>query len=168
MTQKSDGSCNVTSDCQLLYKVFKKQPPLFCKHICKKHIASKECWFDCHDDNMCFLPNYRNHNILLGDIKDLLQTMDAFCFIYQQVDYLYTLIKNQFSGRIVVNSGQLFDNLQRAVHFSDQTRRVYIRPSIAKKRLLRKKYRKQMLSTLQKTKSTQNSRLVFAKKKRTS
>ena len=32
-TQQSDGSCNVTSDSQPLYKLFKKQPLYFCKHI---------------------------------------------------------------------------------------------------------------------------------------
>ena len=35
-------------------------------------------------------------------------------------------------------------------------------PSIAKKRLLRKKYKKQLLSSIQKTKSTQTSGSVFA------
>ena len=31
-TQQSNGSCNVTSISQLLYKLFKKQPLCFCKH----------------------------------------------------------------------------------------------------------------------------------------
>ena len=37
-------------------------------------------------------------------------------------------------------------------------------PSIVKKRLLRKKYKKHLLSSLQKTKSTQTSGSVFAEK----
>ena len=37
-------------------------------------------------------------------------------------------------------------------------------PSIAKKRLLRKKYKKHLLSSIQKTKSTQTSGSVFADK----
>ena len=37
-------------------------------------------------------------------------------------------------------------------------------PSMAKKRLLRKKYKKHLLSSFQKTKSTQSSRSVFADK----
>ena len=32
-TQQSDGSCNVTSDSQLLNKLFEKHPRFFCKHI---------------------------------------------------------------------------------------------------------------------------------------
>ena len=38
--------------------------------------------------------------------------MDAFCFNYQNVDCLCTLFKYQFTGTIVVKSGQLFDNEQ--------------------------------------------------------
>ena len=38
-------------------------------------------------------------------------------------------------------------------------------PSIAKKRLLRKKYKKNLLSSFQKTKSTQTSVSVFADRK---
>ena len=78
------------------------------------------------------------------------------------MDYLYTLFKYRFSGKIVVKSGQLFDNLQRAVHFNQQNRGVDRMPSIAKKRLLRKRYRKHLLSSFQKTKSTQTSGSVFA------
>ena len=37
-------------------------------------------------------------------------------------------------------------------------------PSIAKKRLLRKKYKKHLLNSFQKTKSTQTSGSVFAEK----
>ena len=111
---------------------------------------------------MCLLPNGRYHIILIGNIKDLLQKVDAFCFNYQHVDCLYTLFKDRFSGKIVVKSGQLFDNLQRAVHFNQPKRRVYRLPSIAKKRLLRKKYKKHLLSSFQKTNSTQTSESVFA------
>ena len=111
---------------------------------------------------MRFLPSCRQHNILLGNIKDLLQKLDAFCFNYQHVDCLYTLFKYRFSGKIVVKSGQLFDNLQRAVHFNQQNRGVDRMPSIAKKRHLRKKYKKHLLSSFQTTKSTQTSGSVFA------
>ena len=110
-----------------------------------------------HDDNMCLLPNCRYHNFLIGNIKDLLQKLDASCFNYQHVDCLYTLFKYRFSGKFVLKSGQLFDKLQRAVHFNQQNRGVEITPSITKKRLLRKKYKKHLLSSFHKTKSPQNS-----------
>ena len=128
----------------------------------EKFIVSKEHCIARHDDKMFFLPNCRYHIILIGNIKELLQKLDAFCFNYQHVDCLYTLFSYRFSGKIVVKVGQLFDNLQRAVHFNQQNRGVDRMPSIAKKRLLRKKYKKHLLCSFQKTKSTQTSGPVFA------
>ena len=69
-----------------------------------------------------------------------------------------------FSGKIVAKSEQMFDNVQRAVYFNQRTKGVDRLPSIAKKRILRKKYRKHLLSSFQKPKSTQTSESVFAKK----
>ena len=128
----------------------------------EKFIVSEEYCIARHDDKMCFLPNCRYHIILIGNIKDLLQKLDAFCFKYQHADCLYTLCKYRFSSKIVVESGQLFENLQRAVFSNQQNRGVDRMPCIAKKRLLRKKYKKHLLSSFQKTKSTQTSGSVFA------
>ena len=91
---------------------------------------------------MCFLSNRRYHFIPIGNIKELLQKLDAFCFNYQHVDCLCTLFEYRFSSKIDVNSGQFFDNLQRADLFNHPNRRVYRMPSIAKKRLLREKCKK--------------------------
>ena len=115
-----------------------------------------------HDDKMCFLPNCRYHIILMGNIKHLLLKLDAFYFNYQHVDCLYTLFNYRFNGKIVIKSRQLFDILQRAVHFNQQNRGVERMPSIAKKRLFWKKYKKHLLSSFKKTKSTQTSGLAFA------
>ena len=130
----------------------------------EKFIVSTEHCIARHDDKMCFLPNCKHHIILIGNIKELLQKLDAFCFNYQHVDCLYTLFKYSFIGKIVIKSGQVFDNLQRAVHFNQQNRGVERMPSIAKKRLLRKKFEKHLLSSFQQTKSTQTSGSVFAEK----
>ena len=121
----------------------------------KDYIVSKEYCIARHDDKMCFLPNCRYHNIPIGNIKELLQKLDAFRFNYQHVDCRYTLFKYRISGEFVVKSGQFFDNLQRAVHSNQQNRGMDRMPSIAKKRLLKKKYKKQLLSSFRKTKSTQ-------------
>ena len=161
-TQQSDGSCNVTSDSPLLYKTFKKQPLYFCNHIWKKSIVRKEYCSARHDDKMCLLPNCKNHIMFIGNNNELLQKLDAFCFDYQHVDCLSTRFKYCFSGKIVVKSGQLFDSVQRAVHFNHQNIGVDRMSSVAKKRLLRKKYQKHLLSSFQKTKVTQTSGSVFA------
>ena len=128
----------------------------------KSFFVSKEYCFARRDDKMCFLLQCRFHIVLIGNIKELLQKLYAFCFNYQHVDCLYTLFKYRFIGKIVIKSGQVFDNLQRAVHFKQQNRGVQRMPSIGKKRLLRKKYKKHLLSSFQKTKSTQTSGSVFA------
>ena len=103
----------------------------------EKHIVSEEYCNARHDDKMCFLANCR-YLIIMGNLKDLLQKLDAFCFNYQHVDCLYALFKYRFDRKIVIKSGQLFDKLQRAVHFNKQNREVDRMPSNKKKRLLRK------------------------------
>ena len=128
----------------------------------EKNIVSEEYCIARHDNKLCFLPKCRYHIIIIVNIKELLQKLDAFCFNYQHVDCLYTLFKYHFSDKIVLKSGQLFHNLQRAVHFNQQNRGAERMPSIAKKRLLRKKYKKHLLSSFQTTKSTQTSGSVFA------
>ena len=74
----------------------------------EKYIVSKEYCIACHDDKMCFLPNGRYHIILIGNIEELLLKLDAFCFNYQHVDCLYTLLMYHFSGKVVLKRGQLF------------------------------------------------------------
>ena len=79
------------------------------------------------------------------------------------MDCLYTVFKYRLNGKkMVVNSGELFDNVQRAVPFNHPNRTVDRNSSIVKKRLLRKKYKKRLLSFLQKTKSTQISGSFYA------
>ena len=111
---------------------------------------------------MCFLPICRYHILLIGDIEQLIQKVDVFCFIYQHVDCLCTRFKYRFIGEIVVKSGKIFDNVQWAVHFNHKYSGVDRMPSIVKKRLLMKEYKKHLLSSFHKTKSTQTSWSVFA------
>ena len=108
---------------------------------------------------MCFLHICRYQSILIGNIKELLQNVDVF---YQHGDCLYTFFKYRLSDKTVVKSGQLSDNLQWAVHFNHLNRGVNRMLSIAKKRLLRKKYKNHLLNSFQKTKSSQTSGSVFA------
>ena len=117
-----------------------------------KHIVSNEYCIARDDDKMCSLPNCRHQILLIDDIKELLQKLDQFCFNCQHED----------CGKNVAKPGQLFDNVQRAVLFNHQHRLVDRMPSIAEKRLLRKKYKNHLLSSFQKTKATQTSGSVPA------
>ena len=130
----------------------------------EKYIVCKDYSIAHHDDKTCFLSSCKYHILLLGNVEELLKSLDTFCFTYQHVDCLYTLFKYRFSGKVISKSGQVFDNVQRAVDFNQRNKGVDRMPSIAKKRFLRKKFRKRLFSSFQKTKSTQTSGSVFAER----
>ena len=130
----------------------------------EKFIVCKDYCIAHHDNKTCFLPACKYHIILLGNVEELLKTLDTFCFTYQHVDCLCTLFKYRFSGKVIAKSGQVFDNVQRAVEFNRRNKGVDRMPSIAKKRLLRKKFEKHLFSSFQKTKTTQASGSVFAER----
>ena len=128
----------------------------------EKYIGCKEYCIAHHDDKTCFLPAFKYHIKLLENVEELLKKLDTFCFTYQHVDCLYIQFKYRFSGKVFAKSGQVFDNVQRAVDFNHRSKKVDRMPSIAKMRFLRKKYKKHFLSSFQKTKTTQTSGPVFA------
>ena len=72
---------------------------------------------------------------------------------------LHTVQWKNFAKR-----GNVFDSVQRATLFNQRDRGVDKMPSIAKKRLLRKKFKKHYISALHKNKLTQTSGSVFAEK----
>ena len=129
-----------------------------------KYFVCKDYCIAHHDDKTCSLPACKNHNILLGENVELLHKLDTFCFTYQHVDCLYTLFKYRFSRNVSAKSGNVFDNAQRAISFNQRNRGVDKMPSIAKKRLLRKRFKQHFMSALQKNKSTQTSGSVFAER----
>ena len=94
----------------------------------------------------------------------MLQKLVAFCFNDQHVDSLYTNFKSRLWVKIVVKNGQVFDIVQRAVQFKHLNRGLDRMPSIAKKRLLRKKNKKHLLSYFHETQSTQSTASGFGDK----
>ena len=127
---------------------------IVCKDYCIAH----------HDNKTCSLPACKHHIKLLGEIEEMLHKLDTFCFTYQHVECLYTLFKYRFGGKIIAKSGNVFDNVQRAISLNQRNRGVDKILSIAKKRLVRKKFNQHFFSALQKTKSTQTSGSVFAER----
>ena len=144
------------------YTIYSKTNFFFSPNSTEKYIVSKEYCFARHDDKVCFLANCRYHIILKDNLKVLPLKLDAFCFMYQHWDCLYTPFKYRFSGKVVVKSGQAFDNVQRAVHFNHRNRGVDILPIIAKRILLGKKYKKHFVELPPKDKLKQTSGSVFA------
>ena len=130
----------------------------------EKYIVCKDYCIAHHNERRIFLPACNNHIVLLGNVQELLKNLDSFCFTYQHVDCLYTLFKYRFSGKVIAKSGQVFDNVEQAVDFNHRNKEVDRMPRIAKKRLLRKKYKKHLFSSFRKTKATQTNGSVFAER----
>ena len=146
------------------YSVHSTKSVHICANTYEKYLVSDDYCVAQHENSMCTVPNCKYHILLIAekDKNDLMQKLDTFCFTYQLVDCLYTLFKYRFDGKIVTKNGQVFDNIERAVRFNQPHKTVERMPSIVKKRLLRKKYKRHLLSSLQKTISTQTSGSVFA------
>ena len=132
--------------------------------IYEKYIVCKDCCITHHNEKTCFLPACKYHIVLLGNVQELLKKLDKFCFTYQLLDCLYTLFKYRFSGKFIAKCGKVFDNVQQAVDFNHRNKGVDRMPSIANKRLLRKKFKKHLFSSFQKTKTTHTSGSVFAER----
>ena len=146
------------------YAKISEKSAFICATTYEKFIICKDYCIAHHDDKTCLLPACKNHIVLLGNVQELLKKLDTFCFTYQHIDCLYTLFKYQFSGKVIAKSGQLFNDVQQAVDFNHRNKGVDRMPSIAKKRLLRKKFKKHLFSSFQKTKSTQTIGSVFAER----
>ena len=126
-------------------------------NLYKKYIVCTDYCIAHHDNKTCFLPACNYHNILHGNVEELLKKLDTLCFTYQHVDCLYIMFKFRFCGKVTAKKGKVFDNVQRAVDFNHRNKGVDRTMSIAKKRLLRKKFREYLFSSIQKTKTTQAS-----------
>ena len=170
----SDSFCHFLSQIQMAAIMLQSIPSFYAKISEKslfisatkyeKYIVCKDYCIAHHNEKTCFLPACKYHIVLLGNVQELLKKLDSFCFTYQHVDCLYTLFKYRFKGKVIGKSGPVFENVQRAVEFNHRNKGVDRMPSIAKKRLLRKKYKKNLFSSFQKTKATQTSGSVFAER----
>ena len=105
----------------------------------EKYIVCKDYCIAHHNEKTCFLPACKYHIVLLGNVQELLKKLDSICLNYQHVECLYTLFKYRLCGKVIAKSGQVFDNVQRAVDYNHRNKGVDRMPSIAKKRLLRKR-----------------------------
>ena len=146
------------------YAKFSERSLFISAKTCEKYIVCKDYCIAHHDGKRCSLPACKYHIILLGENEELLHKLDTLWFTYQHADCLYTLFKYRFSGKVFAKSGTVFHKVQRAVSFNQTDRRVDKMPSIAKKRLLRRRFRQHFMNALQKNKSTQTSGSVFAER----
>ena len=104
-TQQLYGSRNVTSDYQLLCKVFKKQPFHFCKNI-KKYCERKVLHCSPRYRDVLFT-QFQIWHFLLGNDEVLLKKLEPKYFTNQHVDCFCTHLKYRFSVNIVAKSGHV-------------------------------------------------------------
>ena len=122
----------------------------------KPYLLTKKYSVATHNDNFCPLKTCHYHIILISSsVKEILEKMENLSYVYQTVDCLYTLYKHQFFGSIIEESGEVFTQLTRAVEHNLENKYVEKLPSISKKRLSRKKFKRHLLRAEQRNASTQ-------------
>ena len=109
-----------------------------------------------------YIANCKFHLVLIGSSLDqILQRLDKYHFTYQIVNCIYTLYKYRFYFNIISSRGEVFNKLNRAVEHNLKCRIPEKLPSVANKRLLRKKFKRPYLSSAQKLESTQTLGSAF-------
>ena len=122
----------------------------------KPYILTKKYSVATHNDNFCPLKTCRYHITLISSsVTEILEKIENLSYVYQTVDCLYTLYKHQFFGSIIEESGLVFAQLTRAVEHNLDNKYVENVPSISKKRLSRKKFKRPLLRAEQRNASTQ-------------
>ena len=130
----------------------------------EKYIVWKDYSIAHHNEKTCFLPACKYHIVLLGNVQELLKKLDTFCFTYQHVHCLYTLFKYRFSGKVIAKSGQVFDNVQRAVDFNHRNKGVDRMAIIAKRHSWGKSTKNICSAPFKRQKQRQTSGSVFAER----
>ena len=122
----------------------------------KPYLLTKKYSFANHNDNFCPLKPCRCHIILISSsVKEILEAIENLSYIYQTVDGLYTLYKYQFFASIIEKSGVVFAQLTRAVEHNLENKYVEKVPSISKKRLSKKTFKRHLLRAEQRNASSQ-------------
>ena len=121
----------------------------------KPYLLTKKYSVATHNDNFCPLKTCHYHIILISSsVKEILEKMENLSYVYQTVDCLYTLYEHQFFGSIIEESGVVLTQLTRAVEHNLENKYVEKVPSISKKRLSRKKFKRHVLRAEQRNAST--------------
>ena len=127
----------------------------------EKFIVTQDYCVSNHS-SFCPVENCKFHLVLIGSSLDqILQRLDKYHFNYQIVDCIYTLYKYRFYFNIISSKSEVFNQLNRAVEHNLKSRIPKKLPSVARKRLLRKKFKRHYLSSAQKLASTQTLGSAF-------
>ena len=131
------------------------------ENVYEKFIVTQDY---CISNYPSFYPvkNCKFHLVLIGlSLDQILQRFDKYHFTYQIVDCIYTLYKCKFHSNVISSSGEVFNQLNRAVEHNLKCRVPEKLPSVANKHLLRKKFKIHYLSSAQHLASTQTLGSAF-------
>lgn len=119
-----------------------------------------------HTSDFCTLRNCKYHILLYSTTKivDYMAShLSQITFMYYMIDALYGTYKYFIAGESIVTSeGALMTQLRNAVKYNRFHPHMEVRPSVLKKRLIRKKRRLHKRHIKSKSISTQTSEKVFA------
>ena len=89
---------------------------------------------------LCNVENCHYHILLkYVSLNQLLNILSGQDFKYQCVDDVYFCFK-YFMNKLILTKGNAIDKLKKAVNYGEKHPSVLYQPSVAKKRLLRKKF----------------------------
>ena len=127
----------------------------------KKYIVTPGYCVSTHNTS-CSLENCKFQLVLIGiSLSQICQRLDKYVYIYQEIDCLYTLFKHRFYSSFVTSSGEMFNQLSRAVQHNLRWKGAKKMPGTAKKRLIRKNFYRPYLCSNQKLASTQTLGSAF-------
>ena len=135
----------------VLFRLFSKSPSISVSgDFYEKYIVTN-CFSVSTHNSYCSLENCKFDILLIGSSFDqILQRLGNFHFTYQIIDCHYILYKYRLSSNVISSTGEVFNQLDHAVHHNLKWKRAEERPSVAKTRLLRKKCKRHYLCSNQK------------------
>ena len=114
-----------------------------------------------HDSSFCESQNCKHHILLYSDQAFMVKLADLH-FSFLKVDSLYFVFKFYFSAdKIILSKGHLFSLLTSAVKYNTVHKFMEQRPSVEKKRLLRKTLKTHLSTRKMRNTATQTARNSF-------
>ena len=147
---KLSNSCSyVTSNSELFQKISETSLFILTDDY-EKLLVCRDYCVAAHDPPFCILKTANS---------TFFSSLDRVCFTYQHVDCFYALFKFRFSGNVLEKNGEIFDSVEIAVSF------IKLNKGVDKiKRLLRKKFKKHMLTSVQRSISVQTTGSLFVER----
>ena len=106
-----NDSCYVSRSSQLYPDYNHKTLFSVSKEIYEKYIVTQDFCVSTHD-SFCFLENCKFHLVLKGTYpRQILQRLDKYQYVYQEIDCPYTLYKYRFYSSFDTSSGEVFNQL---------------------------------------------------------